>query len=734
MSPDKKLYLVHISIHGLIRGHELELGRDADTGGQTKYAVELAEALGRHPEVGRVDLLTRQVIDPRVSSDYSVPLEDISDNVFIRRITCGPKRYIRKERLWNFLDVFSDQALLHLRSVNRLPDLIHAHYADAGYVGRQLAHLIGCPFIFTGHSLGRVKLQQLLKKGDDEASLEKRYAISRRIEAEELSLDAASLVVTSTAQEVRDQYELYDQYAPERMRVIPPGVDLSRFSPPTGRNAPFPIAAEIDRFLRDPSKPPILALSRADERKNIETLVRAYAENASLRAKTNLILIAGNRDNIEDLDSGARRVWRNLLNLIDRYDLYGSVAYPKHHSADDVPDIYRLAARRQGVFVNPALTEPFGLTLLEAAASGLPVVATNDGGPVNIIENCNNGSLIDPLDAPAMAEAIAAIVLDRERWKSLATAGLKGVRHHYSWQAHVKTYLGHAKKLMAHKYYGSPNTLLRRDRNTLLPLASRLVVADLDNILTGNRGALSRFRTFLKESRPQVAFGIATGRNLATSLHEIETWEIPFPDVLITSLGGGIFYGKDLIEDRTYEHHLDYHWHPDRIRKILDPVEGLYLQAGAHTQERFKISYDLDPEIAPPKKEIVRLLRHEKLRTRVFVSHDVYLDVIPIRSSKGLALRYLSVKWGIPQGRILVAADSGNDIDMIQGNTLGVVVRNHTAELNNPLRGQPRVYYARKRFADGILEGIEYYHFSGEIEIPEEEATPSEGERIRYQQ
>ena len=41
-------YLLLISVHGLIRGHDLELGRDADTGGQTKYVVDLARALGRH--------------------------------------------------------------------------------------------------------------------------------------------------------------------------------------------------------------------------------------------------------------------------------------------------------------------------------------------------------------------------------------------------------------------------------------------------------------------------------------------------------------------------------------------------------------------------------------------------------------------------------------------------------------------------------------------------------------
>ncbi len=63
-----------------------------------------------------------------------------------------------------------------------------------------------------------------------------------------------------------------------------------------------------------------------------------------------------------------------------------------------MPELYRLAAASKGVFINPALTEPFGLTLLEAGATGLPIVATNDGGPRDIIANCRNGLLIDPLD------------------------------------------------------------------------------------------------------------------------------------------------------------------------------------------------------------------------------------------------------------------------------------------------------------------------------------------------
>ena len=94
------LYLALISIHGLVRGENLELGRNADTGGQVKYVVELARALAEEPGVSRVDLLTRLIEDQRYSSDYAAPLEPLSEKARIVRIPCGPKRYVRKEGLW----------------------------------------------------------------------------------------------------------------------------------------------------------------------------------------------------------------------------------------------------------------------------------------------------------------------------------------------------------------------------------------------------------------------------------------------------------------------------------------------------------------------------------------------------------------------------------------------------------------------------------------------------------
>ncbi|MDD2751098.1 MAG: sucrose-phosphate synthase, partial [Acidithiobacillus sp.] len=100
--PDSaQLHLVLISLHGLIRGQNLELGRDADTGGQILYVVELLRALAADPRVGRVDLLTRRIHDSNVADDYARQDETLPDlpKAHIIRFPAGPDEYLPKEAL-----------------------------------------------------------------------------------------------------------------------------------------------------------------------------------------------------------------------------------------------------------------------------------------------------------------------------------------------------------------------------------------------------------------------------------------------------------------------------------------------------------------------------------------------------------------------------------------------------------------------------------------------------------
>ncbi|MBK1717816.1 HAD-IIB family hydrolase [Thiocystis violacea] len=708
------MYILLLSIHGLIRGHDLELGRDADTGGQTKYVVDLARALGERDEVSQVDLVTRCVLDPTVSPDYAERIEPLGDKARILRIDAGPEEYIPKEQLWDHLDSFMDNLTAFLNEQGRWPDVVHSHYADAGYVGVRLSNLIGAPLVHTGHSLGRDKRQRLLAAGLDSDQIDARYNMLRRIDAEETVLASAELVITSTHNEIEEQYGLYDYYLPERMRVIPPGTDLKQFHPPSGEDPPIRFASEVERFLGAPDKPLILALSRADHRKNIVALVEAYGDCPRLRELANLLIVAGNRDDIRDLEEGARTVLTDILITIDAHDLHGRVAIPKHHAADEVAEIYRLVARSGGLFINPALTEPFGLTLLEAAASGLPLVATENGGPVDIIGNCENGLLVDPLDRGAIAEALLRILEDRDTWRAYSENGLAGVREHYSWQAHAETYLGLIGPL-SERRETIPDTPPMRRR---MVYRDRALFTDLDQSLLGDPEGVEQFVAMMHQNKRCSNFGIATGRRLDSVLIELKRHRIPVPDVLITSLGSEIHYTARLVPDDFWNEHVDHLWKPGVVRRALAEVPGLVPQRKLQ-QSRFKISYHYDPVVAPSVEEIATRLRTWDLSVNVIHAFGQFLDIVPIRASKGQAVRYVTHRFGIPLEHVLVVGGSGADEDMMRGNTLAVVVANRHHEELSQLSEIDNIYFAEQAHAKGILEAIEHYDFFHSCRVPE---------------
>lgn len=696
-----------LSVHGLIRGQSLELGRDPDTGGQTKYVIELTRALAAHPDVSRVDLFTRRIVDAEVSPDYAAEEEDLCPGARIIRIDCGPPGYIPKEQLWDHLDSFADNLLDWYTQQDTSPDILHGHYADAGYVAARVSHLLGIPMVFTGHSLGRDKRKQLLAQGLSREKIEQSYTIARRIDAEEDVLASADLVITSTQNEIDRQYGLYNYYDPSRMRVIPPGTDLKKFTPYTVHEE-IGFSTVLDRFLTEPDKPLILALSRPDERKNILTLVEAYGESEALQKTANLCIVAGNREDIREMDQKPQSVLTNILLLIDAYDLYGKVAIPKRHQPAEVPEIYRLAASRKGVFINPALTEPFGLTLLEAAASGLPVVATENGGPVDIIQNCQCGLLVDPLDKTEITAALLHILRDPETWQQASDNGINGVREHYSWQAHANAYLGKLKAIQHRSEPDTPQGVLPR----AMRYRDRMIVTSIDQNLLGDPSSLSQLVATMKEKRKVISFGIATARRIDSALAILRKHDIPRPDVLITSLGTRIYYGENLAEDDWWTDHIDHNWSPKKIRRVLDGLPGLTLRPKKE-QTAEKISYLYDADSAAEIHEIITLLRQHELTANTFLSFGKYLDIVPIRASKGQALRYVAQRLDIALDNVMVAGGSGVDEDMMRGNTLAVVVANRHHELSL-LPEANNIFHATRDYAAGILEALDHYDFFAE--------------------
>ncbi len=670
--------------------------------------LELARALSSHEAVERVDLVTRRIVDDVVAADYANPEEFIASKARIIRINAGPDAYIPKEELWDYLDAFTDELNAWLHRQERLPDVIHSHYADAGYVGVKLANLTGLPLIHTGHSLGRDKVLRLLANGLTMDDIEHRYHMSERISAEEEVLNSASLVITSTHNEIEDQYELYDCYTPEKMSVIPPGTDLKQFHPPQGPDPTGDFALTLSRHLERPEKPIILALSRPDERKNIVTLLEAYGRSPRLQKLANLVIVAGNRDDIREMNEATQSVFIELLLIIDCFELYGRVAMPKRHTPAEVPCIYRLATASRGIFVNPALTEPFGLTLLEAAASGLPLVATEIGGPTDIIGNCKNGLLIDPLNGDEIIDALLKILEDEKLWMKYSVNGIKYVSKYYSWDAHSRDYLEKITPLIQeHERRARPAPRLVSPK----PFSkTRAIFTALDHTLLGDPDALDQFLKLVRDHHRTVLFGVVTGRRLDAVLKLLKTHAIPTPDILVTSLGTEIYYPPKLTPDVAWNHHIDHWWTPSVLRRIMDALPGLSLQP-RDQQSRFKLSYNVDKTIAPPMEEILTLLRQQEVSVHTTFSLDQYIDFVPARASKGQAIRYVANRWKIPLEQVLVNGGSDGDEDMLRGNTLGVVVA--SPHRMKPFRqdDSEHMFFSKRSHAWGILEAIEHYDF-----------------------
>jgi sucrose-phosphate synthase len=139
-------------------------------------------------------------------------------------------------------------------------------------------------------------------------------------------------------------------------------------------------------------------------------------------------------------------------------------------------------------------------------------------------------------------------------------------------------------------------------------------------------------------------------------------------------------------------------------------------------QSEFKLSYYIDLNKISPD-QIKKSLYEAEQSVHVQLSFDHYIDILPIRASKGLALRYVMDRWQVPLAKTFVAGGAGADEDMMRGNPLAAVVANrHHEELSN-LSEIDRIYYAEAAFEKGILEALDYYDFFGECVDPKEVET-----------
>jgi sucrose-phosphate synthase len=124
-------------------------------------------------------------------------------------------------------------------------------------------------------------------------------------------------------------------------------------------------------------------------------------------------------------------------------------------------------------------------------------------------------------------------------------------------------------------------------------------------------------------------------------------------------------------------------------------------------QSPFKSSYYLEENAETRLAEIHNRLEHKGLRAKVVYSADKFLDLLPIQSGKGEAVRFVAERHGVTPENVVTSGDTGNDLDMMRPE-LGfrsIAVGNATKELKD-FRA-PHVYHASAFYAAGIREGLE---------------------------
>lgn len=195
--------------------------------------------------------------------------------------------------------------------------------------------------------------------------------------------------------------------------------------------------SENSGYLEDKRKPIIFSMARLDTVKNISGLTEWFGKNKRLRNLVNLVVVAGFFDPSKSKDREEIAEIKKMHMLIEKYQLKGQLRWiAAQTDKNRNSELYRYIADTKGAFVQPALYEAFGLTVIEAMNCGLPTFATNQGGPAEIIIDGVSGYHIDPNNGDESSNKIANFFQkckeDAEYWNRISSAGLNRI---YEWYA-----------------------------------------------------------------------------------------------------------------------------------------------------------------------------------------------------------------------------------------------------------------------------------------------------------
>lgn len=649
------MHIVHLALGGCLKAPPVDYGVTADTGGHIAYLLNAAIA---QAGFAQVTIVTRQFENADLGAIHATPVEAIADGVSIVRIATPNPDYLEKEALEAELPAFTVAFCEYLAALVRKPDVIHAHFADAAAVAAEVERRFGIPFVYTPHALGIDKQRQgLVCPG-----------LAARIESERAAIRGAAAVIVSTREEATRQLGGYGVTLGRRAHVIAPGVPMRS----AGRAET--IVDDLPTWLADPGKPIILAIARPVAKKNLAALVRAHAADPVLREAANLVILAGQHRHANADEKG---VLNELFDLAAQPLSRGRVALPPRHDADDVAALYRRAAKG-GLFVNPALHEPFGLTLLEAAAAGVPVVATGRGGAAEIVATVGHGMLVDPTDEPEIAAAMRAILCDPARHRSFALAAGEGLGA-FDWDRYARA------SVEVYAQVATP----------------ALVACDIDHTLTGSRAAATAFSAWRAAS--PLPFVVATGRSIDMARSILAQWRLPAPDAFIVDVGTRILLPDSKggwWECPAFAAALDEGWDRPAVAAVLETL-ALTPQP-ADTSGPHKLSFFGE---AADAERIRGALGTAGLRAQVIFSHGRLIDVIAPGGGKARAIAAYAARMGLSLAQCVAAGDSGNDADMLSACGHAIVVGNASDELDH-LSRRPGLYRATASHADGVIEGL----------------------------
>ncbi|OUD15445.1 sucrose synthase [Thioflexithrix psekupsensis] len=462
-----------------------------DTGGQVVYILDQVKALEREmrkrlDESGldlepKIVVITRLIPDSGKTTCHQ-PLEPIAGtkNAVILRVPFRTEtgeiipHWISRFHIWPHLERFTlDVEKELLAELGGRPDLIIGNYSDGNLVATLLSQRLKVTQCIIAHALEKTKyLYSDLYWQENEAN----YHFSAQFTADLISMNAADFIITSTYQEIAGgknsvgQYESYGAYTlpglyrvvngidvfDPKFNIVSPGADETIYFPTTETERRFPAlisdiealiygqaSAECRGELVHSDKPLIFTMARLDTIKNISNLVEWYGRNPQLQECANLVIIGGHIDVQQSGDDEERYQIQRMHDLMNHYQLDRCVRWlGKRLDKRLSGEIYRYIADKKGVFIQPALFEAFGLTVIEAMSSGLPTFATIYGGPSEIIQDGISGFHIDPNSGDKVAEQLLAFFQrcqsESGYWEQISHAAIARIQSRYNWRLYAE--------------------------------------------------------------------------------------------------------------------------------------------------------------------------------------------------------------------------------------------------------------------------------------------------------